>query len=770
MTIALVGNPNCGKTTLFNALTGGKIRTGNWPGVTVEKREGLLKAKQDLVIVDLPGIYSFAAHSEDQVVARDYILSAEPDLIVNVVDASNLERNLFLTSQLIEMQVPFVVVLNMIDTLAQRNITIDVKQLSQRLGVDVLECCAVKKDSVAALSAFLCEAEGYAKRSVCKLVYPKQMEVQIKHLQEKIAAYALGRKISTRWLAVKLLESDSRFMADLQQAGDLSLAQLQAFQQEIEDQLEDPADLISADVRFELIQSIADACVKRDKHKKSLSDKIDSLVLNRIAGIPIFLAVMYLLFWVTISVGGAFIDFFDLFTGTIFVDGFTWLLASLGSPNWLTIVLANGIGGGIQTVASFIPIIFFLFLMLSLLEDSGYMARAAFVMDRFMRKIGLPGKAFVPLLVGFGCTVPAIMGARTLEDNKERVLTVFMAPFMSCGARLPVYALFAAAIFPLSGGLVVFSLYMTGIVLAILTGLLLKKSLFKGETSHFIMELPPYHTPKAGQILFHTWNRLKEFIGRAGLVIVIAVTVLSFLNSIGSDGSLGNDDSQKSVLSEISRAITPVFTPMGIQEENWPATVGIFTGLFAKEAVVGTLNSLYGQLDQQQGDSQKGKTFDFWAGIRESLQTIPTGLSAVFSGLVDPLGLGLMAQNDTELLAQQIGADTTLFSTIGAYFKSPASAYAYLLFILLYFPCVAAFGVAIKEIGLFYGVLNSVYLTVLAWVSATLFYQISTAHDPFWIVFAVLLLALTIAGLIMFGRLERNRQDKLLGNKGLDHA
>ena len=329
---------------------------------------------------------------------------------------------------------------------------------------------------------------------------------------------------------------------------------------------------------------------------RNLSDRIDRVVLNRVLGIPIFLAVMYAMFMLTINVGGAFIDFFDILFGTILVDGFGALLGRLGSPDWLTALLADGVGGGIQTVATFIPIIGCLFLCLSALEDSGYMARAAFVMDRFMRTIGLPGKSFVPLIVGFGCNVPAIMAARTLENQRDRTMTIVMAPFMSCGARLPVYALFAAAFFPVGGQNLVFGLYLVGIGAAVLTGLVLKRTLLQGETSPFIMELPPYHLPAIGNVMIRTWDRLKGFVLRAGRVIVGVVVVIAFLNSWGSDGSFGNQDSDKSVLASIGRAMVPVFQPMGIDEDNWPATVGIFTGLLAKEAVVGTLDALYGGL------------------------------------------------------------------------------------------------------------------------------------------------------------------------------
>jgi ferrous iron transport protein B len=526
-------------------------------------------------------------------------------------------------------------------------------------------------------------------------------------------------------------------------------------QNEIEKILGDSPDIICADYRYGFIHGITQTVLKRSTSRRSFTDKLDKVVLNRVLGIPIFLAVIYLVFWATIAVGGAFIDFFDILFGTIFVDGFGVLLERMGSPGWLTVFLAGGIGGGLQMVATFVPILFMMFFMLAILDDSGYMARAAFVMDRFMRFLGLPGKAFVPLLVGFGCTVPAIMATRTLETKKERYLTIFMAPFMSCGARLPVYALFAAAFFSGRGGLMVFSLYLIGIILAVLSGFLMKKTLFRGEASSFIMELPPYHLPRFRHIMIHTWDRLKGFIWRAGKVIVLVVIFLSILNSIGKDGSIGNEDSGESILSVVGKAITPVFKPMGIEEENWPATVGIFTGLFAKEAVVGTLNSLYGQM-QPETEAEEEEEFDFWGGIRDAFVSIPEGLAGIFGAFADPLGTGVVQEEDTEVLAEEIGAGDSLFGSLNSFFSGgPAQAYAYLLFILIYFPCIAAFGAIVKETGMFFGLLNGLYLTILAWITATLFYQVTTAHNPVWIIVPLAMIGLIILSFMLLGKRKK---------------
>ena len=389
----------------------------------------------------------------------------------------------------------------------------------------------------------------------------------------------------------------------------------------------------------------------------TLTDKIDRIVLNRWLGLPIFLLIMYIMFLFTQNLGAAFIDFFDILVGGVMVDGLSELLTSIGSPEWLTVFLANGIGGGLQTVSTFIPVVFFLFLFLALLEDSGYMARAAFVMDRLMRALGLPGKAFVPLLVGFGCGVPAVMATRTMDRASDRIITVLMAPFMSCGARLPVYVLFATAFWPENGQNLVFLLYVIGILAAILTGFLLKHAALPGAASAFVMEIPPYHIPTFKGVMLRTWDRVKTFLFRAGKVIVVIVAALAFLNSLGTDGTFGNEDSDKSVLSEIGRGIVPVFAPMGVQEQNWPAAVGVFTGIFAKEAVVGTLNSLYDTITLANAKAEEEKAgegaapaeeeaaeeegWSFSATLHEALETTWDNLTSLGDALTDPLGIAV---------------------------------------------------------------------------------------------------------------------------------
>jgi ferrous iron transport protein B len=755
--VALAGNPNCGKTTVFNALTGSRKRVGNWPGVTVERMVGEYDhCGATVEVTDLPGIYSFSALSPDEIVARKHILFDKPDVVVNVIDASNLERNLYLTTQLLEMDVPVVVALNMMDMAQQRGVKIDVEHLQTHLGCSVVPIVATRKKGLEELRCTVCDISKTKRLPGNRVQYDAQLEPLLRKLEVELGSIALSKKISARWLAIKVLEKDP--------LADQTLGVDRALLPDMEDPLRkaeriagNEVDMLIADGRYGFINGLVrDVTKGSDPSKKSFTDRIDQLVLHRFFGFPIFFFVMYVVFALTINVGAPFIDFFDVFMGTIFVDGFRVLLASMGSPEWLMAVLADGVGGGLQSVSTFIPPIFLIFFCLSLLEDSGYMSRAAFVMDHFLRKIGLPGKAFIPMLVGFGCNVPGITATRTLDSRRERILAIMMNPFMSCGARLPVYTLFAAAFFPDRGGVVIFGIYLIGIALAVLTGLLFKHTLLRGEASHFVMELPPYHLPTFNGVLFHTWHRLKSFLIKAGKLILLLVTILGFLNTMGTDGSFGHADSSRSVLSSMSRAITPAFHPMGIEDENWPATVGLFTGIFAKEAVVGTLDSLYGQLEREDAPVEN-EPFDFGAGIAEAFSMIPAGFEGFSDGLKDPLGLsGALS----EVNEADVSEHATMVNRFGK--QGEKAAFAYLLFILIYAPCVAALAAIHREIGLGWMLLAVSYLTGLAWISATLYYQVATfaanpATSSGWIAGCVVVLLLFVMGMRLVGNRDARR-------------
>ncbi len=754
---AVVGNPNCGKTTLFNAMTGARQRVGNWPGVTVDRKEGAYRHRgTDVTLVDLPGVYSLGVASQasvDERLGRDYILSGEPDVVVNIVDASNLERNLYLTTQLIEMRVPLVVALNMMDVAADRGLEVDADTLAAGLGCPVVPVVASRGKGIDALM----EAIDAVARNRCvplaDLTYPEAVEQAARRLADQINA------ASTRWLALRLLEGDELpddlVTASLRQAADTEVAAIEAA-------AGDDADILIADARFGFANTLVGGAVRRTREaSRTRSDRIDRVILNRALGIPIFLGVMYLTFLFTVNFASAFIDFFDILVGTFLVDGTAYLLTGVGSPDWLTALLANGVGGGIQTVATFIPVIGFLFLFLSFLEDSGYMARAAFVMDRWMRAIGLPGKAFVPLLVGFGCSVPAVMATRTLDNRRDRLLTVMMAPYMSCGARLPVYALFAAAFFPIGGQNLVFALYVAGIGFAVLTGLVLKNTLLSGQAAPFVMELPPYRLPTLKWLLLRSWDRLRAFMLRAGRVIVAVVVVLSFLNSWGTDGSFGNEDTDQSVLAAIGKEITPAFAPMGLQEENWPAAVGLFTGIFAKEAVVGTLDALYGQLGGEGAAAdEEAAGYDPWGGVVEAFASIPGNLADAAGSLADPLGLNIGDTSSLDVAAEEQEVGVGTFGAMVERFDGKVGALAYLLAILLYMPCVAAIAAIWRETNTGWTVFAALWSTGLAYGAAVMAYQLGTfgrhpEASAAWVAAVLGVFCLVVLGMRAYARSGR---------------
>jgi len=735
--IALVGNPNAGKTTLFNKLTGSHQSTGNWPGVTVAKKQGFFTYDQKRVhVTDLPGTYSldYSSTSTDEYIARKYCLECPDNIFINILDASTIERGLYLTLQLRELGVPTIVYLNMIDVAKKRGMKINTDLLSQQLNCPVIPL-SLKDNSKSATQLqrqIINTVDSLENFEALPLTYNETVEQALSKLQQKLK--------QTRVEALISLQKNET-------------AEVQAQIVNIEQQTTEELDFLLAEVRFEKATELAKKVVKEQgKVSRTRSDKIDNFVLSNWLGVPIFLAMMYLLFTFSINIGGAFIDFFDQSAQALFVDGIGSLLNGWGAPQWLVTLLANGVGAGIQVVATFIPIIGALFLFLTFLEESGYMARAAFVMDHFMRKLGISGKAFVPLIVGFGCNVPGIMATRTLDNKRERIITVLMSPFMSCGARLAVYALFAAAFFPVGGQNIVFLLYLIGILFAILTGLILRKTLLKGKAEDFFMELPNYQIPSISSIFKNTWRKLKGFIQGAGKIIIIVVALINVANSLGTDFSFGNDNSEKSVLSATARAVTPIFKPMGIEQDNWPATVGIITGLLAKEVVVGTLDALYSRIDKPTGDAvvDQKKPFNLFASLSDALITIPTNLVDVADSLLDPLGFSVVDDIDSQAKsAESQAVDISTFGAMHKRFDGKIGAFAYLLFILLYFPCVAATGAMYRETGKGWTLLGVSWSTGLAYATAVIFYQAATfSRHPLqsflWIIFLLLVLAITL--------------------------
>ncbi|USH03377.1 Fe(2+) transporter permease subunit FeoB [Grimontia kaedaensis] len=734
-----VGNPNSGKTTLFNRLTGSRQEIGNWAGVTVDKKKGKLSLQeQDAVLTDLPGIYTLdnadGENSLDESIAISALFNLPCDLIVNVLDASSLERSLYLTLQLRELGRPMVVVLNKMDVVKAQGFEIDTSILSSLLQCPVYSVTATDMDSVNSLKASLSNALSEVQPDVSLMLnYGQALEAGIETLST--AMHKEGQTY-TRASAIRLLCGDSALK---RQVSDVTLQILF----DVTDNLDaTDIDLIIADVRY---SRVAEVCRESKTQvipfKARVTDAIDNVVLSRYFGLPIFFGVMYLMFMFSINIGGAFIDLFDIGTGALLVDGSHYLLDN-HLPVWLVTIIADGVGGGIQTVATFIPVIACLYLFMSLLEASGYMARAAFVLDKAMQKIGLPGKAFVPLVLGFGCNVPAIMATRTLDQERERRLAAAMAPFMSCGARLPVYALFAAAFFPGNGQNIVFLLYLLGIAVAIFTGVVLRRTLYPGDSEALLMEMPRYEWPRVKDICVKTWQKLKRFVLGAGKTIVVVVTVLSFVNSIGTDGSFGNEDSDNSVLAKAAQFVTPVFMPIGIQEDNWQATVGIITGIFAKEAVVGTLNNLYAS-----PGSEEASEYDLLGSLSEALQTIPENLMGL--NYSDPLGIQVGDLADNEAVAEEQEVDPSIFANLSANF-TVASAFAYLVFVLLYTPCVAAMGAYVREFGRPFAIFIAGWTMLLGVVVATIIYQsmmlmVTPLVSGLWIAGSIALMVATVS-------------------------
>ena len=716
--VALIGNPNCGKTTLFNRLTGSQQTTGNWPGVTVEQKSGYFKLNQQPYrLIDLPGVYSLEQSKHcglDERVACNFLQCQPADLIINVVDATNLERQLFLTAQLLHMGLPVIVVLNRMDLLQEYNLHIDTDKLAESLGCPVIPISAYHNKGIDELKQHLPQ---YLNHNVSvSFELPNEMVLSLEKVQQQLNEFPNPSEKRSCWKSLQMLVHPET-------APDSVRSLCQQEKKRLEKTFDEDLELISADLYFQFAHDSAHHSETRtDQFTRNTTDVIDRWTLHPIWGMPIFLGVMYLLFATSIAVGNVFIDFFDLAAQALFVDTPTQLLSSVNAPDWLITILANGIGGGIQVVATFIPVIGALFILLSILEDTGYMQRAALVVDGLMRKLGLSGQAFVPLVVGFGCNIPAVLATRTLPDQKDRIKTALMTPFMSCSARLTVYVMFATAFFADYAALVVFSLYLAGILAAILTALLLKHTLLQGKVSPMLMELPIYHKPTALNVLLNARNKLKSFIIDAGKVIIIVVTVLNVLNSLGTDGSFGHENQSDSVLSEIAKTATPIVAPLGITEENWPATVGLFTGILAKEVVVGSLDALY---QQSETVPSQGDGYHLSAALAEAFATIPDNLSNIFGDLSDPLGLNsIESVSDKSAIAEEQGFELSTLYKMEDYFDGKAGAFAYLLLILLYFPCVATFGALKQELGARWALFSASWSLFLGYAVAVSYYQI----------------------------------------------
>ena len=595
--IALAGNPNCGKTTMFNALTGAAQFVGNWPGVTVEKKEGKLKGSKDVTITDLPGIYSLSPYTLEEVVSRNYLMEERPDAILNLVDASNIERNLYLTTQLTEMGIPVVVALNMMDIVRRNGDQIDVRKLSQALGCPVVETSAVKGEGCVAAAQEAANLVRTGQSTQPGHTFSSRVEKALQEIMDLIGGVVPGE--SLRWYAVKFFERDEKVLERFQMGEDLK-SRLDGIIQAVETELDDDSESIITNERYEYIARVVSGCVKKSRRGMSASDKIDRIVTNRILALPIFAAVMYLVYAISMgnlpfSIGSMATGWTnDVLFGAWVPDALNGFLESVGCAPWLQGLIVDGIVAGVGAVLGFVPQMLVLFLLLCILEDVGYMARIAFIMDRIFRRFGLSGKSFIPMLVATGCGVPGIMASRTIEQDRDRKLTVMTTGFIPCGAKMPIIGLFAGAIFGGSSWVAV-SAYFIGVAAVVTSGVILKKTrIFAGDPAPFVMELPAYHIPKAANILRGTWERGWSFIKRAGTVILLSSIVLWFFQGFGVvDGQFQMvEDNNTSLLAAVGGVVAPIFAPIGFG--TWQATVATVTGLIAKENVVSTFGVLFG--------------------------------------------------------------------------------------------------------------------------------------------------------------------------------
>lgn len=752
MDVMLIGNPNCGKTTVFNGLTGEHQRVGNWPGVTVEKKTGLFSyASKTIRVTDLPGVYSLVVseggNSQDEQITARAVAQDEADLFINVVDACHLERHLYLTSQLMELGKPVIIALNMMDVAAQRGIIINQDALAKQLKCPVVALEAHRGMGLDALKQVL--AGPRQQPGHFPLVLPSPLSALLNGLEQQLSKYFKTRSLIP-YIARRVLEGDSLLMG--KDASTLLEASAQSEERAIEGakRIEDwqDLDIVLADARYQAVhQVVKHVQTKRSDASEHLTAKIDRIVLHRFFALPIFLGVMYCMFLFAINIGGAFQDFFDITTDAVFVQGTAWLLQQVHGPHWLIALSANGVGKGIHTILTFIPVIAAMFFFLSLLELSGYMARAAFVVDKMMRMLGLPGKSFVPMIVGFGCNVPAIMAARTLDSERDRLLTILMSPFMSCSARLAIYAVFVAAFFPTGGQNVVFSLYLIGIFMAVLTGYLLRKTLFQGQASPLIIELPAYHKPSWSRLLKEVTLRLRHFIWRAGKLILPVCVILGGLNAMTLHGGVNMlEASQDSLLSHIGRWLTPVFSPMGVSQENWPATVGLLTGMLAKEVVIGSLNTLYANVGELTHTVSSG--FHFWDALQTALMSIPHHLAQLGTALLNPIAASAPMSESSQ----------SVYGVMHRYFDGKSGAYAYLLFILLYIPCVSTMAAIRQEANRQLMWFSVAWSFSVAYVVAVSFYQLATvmAHPKQTILWLTVFFVLIFFAMIWIRVSRRN--------------
>ncbi len=725
VTICLAGNPNAGKSTIFNALTGARQHVGNWPGKTVEKKEGRIRLDgQDIAIVDLPGTYSLSAFSAEEIITRDFILDAQPDAVVAVVDAANLERNLYLVLQLLEMHVPLVVALNMSDVAESRAIRIDRALLAERLGgVPVIPMVGSRALGLDALKAAMLQAarQRVIVPPLC-LDFGAAVERELTTLQSLIEREAAP--YPARWLAIKLLEADDDLLAKVSPA--VAQAAREAAGR-ISAATGEDADTLIADARYTCIGELVRGAVSRASADTiTTSDKLDRVLAHRTWGVVIFLLLMWVVFQFTANVSAPLLDWIDgVFSGPV-TRWTTAVLGALGlSGTWLESLLVDGVIAGVGGVLVFVPVLFSLYFAIAVLEDSGYMARAAFVMDRFMQKLGLHGKSFLPMLVGFGCTVPAVYATRTLENPEDRKITAFLTTFMSCGARLPVYVIFGSAFFGAAAGNLVFALYAIGIGMAVLTSLLLTRLVFKGKTAApFVIELPPYRVPQPRSVGLYIWGHTAEFLRRAGTVILAASVVIWFLLAIPvNGGQFARVSAGNSLFGTISRVIAPVFAPAGFGD--WEAASSLMAGFVSKETIISAMSQIYTNASDDLPEPQPlvDDARDIAVGFGQAVVLTAQEIVNIVPRTVNIIPGIHMPEADFLHLPEDDGSDSTLETALRSAF-TPLTALAFNVFVLLYVPCLAAVAAMRQEFGTRWMGLQMAYTLGVAWLGAVIVFQV----------------------------------------------
>lgn len=741
-TIALAGNPNVGKSTLFNALTGSRQHVGNWPGKTVEKKNGLLRiGNQEINVVDLPGTYSLTAYSIEEIITREFIVNEKPTAVIAVVNAANLDRNLYLVTQLIELDIPVIVALNMTDVARRRGLAISLEGLSERLGgIPVVETVGNRSEGLDDLSDAIEMVLKHPHTGNVQTCFSGIVQEEIDKLKIKLdKEKQLMELYRPGWLATKLLENDQDVIAKLKSLVDKELLEsARDSRKRIEKQTGEDPEILIADQRYQFVDKVIESAVERPRETIiSRSEMIDKVVTHKIWGLPIFMLLMWLVFQFTSNVSAPFLDWVDVFINEFILRWTEWILVLSGvSDSWFSSLITDGVIAGVGGVLVFVPVLLFLYLALGIMEDSGYMARAAFVMDRVMRWMGLHGKSFLPMIIGFGCTVPAVYATRTLENEKDRKLTAFLATFMSCGARLPVYVVFGAAFFGAASGTLVFAMYLLGIIVALITGFIMKNTVYKSQSpAPFVMELPPYRIPRARDVWSQMWERTHGFLVKSGTVILgvsIALWLLLAIPAHPDKGSFNQIQADDSLFGRISGLIAPAFAPAGFG--SWQTTGSLITGILAKEVIVSTMSQIYAGESLPPGDNtinfqddlvSVGMGFGRAAllTVQETINIIPRTINLIpFVNLGE---LDLLPEDSDELDYTRLEGSLikSFEKTAGSPKAGEIAAVAFNVFVLLYIPCVAAVSAMRQEFGKRWMWAQITYTFTIAWAAAVLVFQ-----------------------------------------------